>query len=672
MLKHTLLFILLLSLFSYESLFAQVDTENARWSLDPEGGILWNLQARSKYPHQDHMAMSGLKVDMILEWQLNEKGHFSAERVIRWPMLRTLPDDTHASLQRRVKDEGLPNIMIDGKEQAFLKAQSIRINGYLLVRGYWAEKLEVNLSIFPSLHSPVVFDQYELVNRSDKTVQVVIPAWSRQEKTVPEKGQWGAYFIDEFLIGEGRFLLGPGERISYSLVRAARKEKDAPYFGYSSAELQARKYYIQECSGNLILETPNQYLNELFRFSKIRAAESIFSTRGGLMHGPGGYNKYLAAIWANDQAEYVNPFFPFLGNTAGNESAMNSFRHFARYINPEYQPIPSSIIAEGRSFWNGAGDRGDMAMIAYGAARFAMASGNKSWSEELWPLIEWCLEYCNRKKMPGGVIASDTDELEGRFPAGDANLSTSSLYYDALISSAYLGKALGKDNDVVEQYNQQAKALREAIKNFFEAEVEGFETYQYYQGNDVLRSWICIPLTVGIYDQLDGTIKALFSDRLWTPSGLLTKAGTTTVWDRSTLYALRGVMAGGAVDRGIEKLISFSLHRLTGGHVPYVIEAYPEYNQSHLSAESGLYCRIFTEGVFGIRPTGLTSFECTPRLPREWDSMALKNIHAFGRTWHLQVSRDGDLINARISNIAGEILYDASLAEGATHQVDLN
>lgn len=123
----------------------------------------------------------------------------------------------------------------------------------------------------------------------------------------------------------------------------------------------------------------------------------------------------------------VNPFFPFLGHVAGNESALNSYRHFARFINPDYKPIPSSIVAEGRDIWNGAGDRGDMAMIAYGASRFALASGNAQWSEELWPLITWCLEYDDRQRTEDGVIASNTDELEGRFPAGKANLCTSSL-----------------------------------------------------------------------------------------------------------------------------------------------------------------------------------------------------------------------------------------------------
>lgn len=46
-----------------------------------------------------------------------------------------------------------------------------------------------------------------------------------------------------------------------------------------------------------------------------------------------------------------NPFFPFLGYKIGNEAAINSYRHFARFMNPEYNPIPSSIIAEGKDIW---------------------------------------------------------------------------------------------------------------------------------------------------------------------------------------------------------------------------------------------------------------------------------------------------------------------------------
>ena len=141
------------------------------------------------------------------------------------------------------------------------------------------------------------------------------------------------------------------------------------------AEEKARRERVDSFLSKLRLETPDPVLNTAFAFAKIRTTESIYETKGGLMHGPGG-GAYYAAIWANDQAEYANPFFPFLGDATANESAINSYRHFARYMNPDYKPIPSSIIAEGTSFWNGAGDRGDMAMIAYGASRFALAYGD--------------------------------------------------------------------------------------------------------------------------------------------------------------------------------------------------------------------------------------------------------------------------------------------------------
>ena len=70
---------------------------------------------------------------------------------------------------------------------------------------------------------------------------------------------------------------------------------------------------------------------------------------------------------------------------------------FCTFYESDYNPIPSSIIAEGVDIWHGAKDRGDGAMIAYGAARYALARGNKAEAMELWPLIEWCLEFCNRK-----------------------------------------------------------------------------------------------------------------------------------------------------------------------------------------------------------------------------------------------------------------------------------
>lgn len=138
----------------------------------------------------------------------------------------------------------------------------------------------------------------------------------------------------------------------------------------------------------------------------------------------------------------MNPFFPQLGYAKGNEAALNSFLHFARYMNPEYRYIPWSVIAEGYDTYGPIRPR---RCSDAGLRRRALcpSNGDIRAAEALWPLIEWTLEYCRRKLNEHGVVASEADELEKRFPAGDANLCTSSLYYDALRSAAWLAEQTG-------------------------------------------------------------------------------------------------------------------------------------------------------------------------------------------------------------------------------------
>src|SRR5215467_682392 len=98
------------------------------------------------------------------------------------------------------------------------------------------------------------------------------------------------------------------------------------------------------------------------------------------------------------------------------------------------------------------------------------------------------------------------------------------------------------------------------------------DTYRYNDGNEVLRAWIGIPLTVGIHDHKEGTIDALFSPALWNDDGLMSQAGEKVFFDRSTLYALRGAFAAGKTERAIELLKHHTNRRLLGSHVPYPIE----------------------------------------------------------------------------------------------------
>jgi len=627
------------------------NTLNDRWQLTSEG-INWQVSDS----HEDHLEFSGEQISAIIYYGSDQKGNLTLNRKLVWPMLRTIPNDTHASLIHDFPMTISPRISINGERDVQEQLKSVNFDGILVLNSELSSApsnaIQVNRTLSPSTTKPVMIEQINLVNQSATKATVNIEALNYRFETDIKAGVYGAYHIVANSDISGDFELAPQQAIQINVIYSATKKGQNTVFN-GGEEVQKRRDYVKSLQQDLQLVTPDPILNKMFDFAKLRAAESIFRTKGGLMHAPGG-GRYYAAIWANDQAEYINPFFPFLGNNTGNESAINSYRHFARFINEDFHYIPSSIIAEGDDIWDGAGDRGDCAMIAYGASRFALAYGDRQQAKKLLPLIDWCLTYSFRKMGKEGVIASDSDELEGRFPAGEYNLSTNMLTYGALISSAHLNRELGKQS-LAKDYQDKAKKLRAAVEGYFGAKVQGFDTYRYYKGNDKLRAWIALPFTFGIFDRKQGTLNALLSPLLWSEDGIYSEAGNKTFWDRATLYAFRGIFAAQETDTAMRYFKYYSRKRLLGEHVPYAVEAWPEGNQRHLSAESALYARVVTEGVFGIEPTGFKRFTLAPYLPNSWNNMCLNNIKAFQETFDICVQRQSDSYQISISQEQGKL-----------------
>ncbi len=597
---------------------ALVPAFKPRWTLE-NNSLRWQVRDA----HLDQLEMSGRQVSAVIDYGSDAQGRLHLRRTLVWPMLRTIPDDTHASLLRQFDAAVSPTIFIDGRKTQAEKLAQVEFNGQLHLRSQLGDGLALTRVLSPAPDEPALIERLVLENTSAVSKAYQFSALSHKETTNAQSGVHGAYVITATSPArQGQ--LKPGASVVVDVLYQAQLANEMVHVDVND-QLEKRRRQVQDWSSKLVLETPDANIDAMFRFAKIRAVESIFATRDGLMHAPGG-TRYYAAIWANDQAEYANPFFPYLGDAAGIDSAVNSFRQFARFMNDEFKPIPSSIVAEGRSFWNGAGDRGDCAMLSYGASHFALAQGDAQLAEQLKPLIAWCLEFTRRKRNAQGIIASDSDELEGRFPAGKANLSTNVLAYAGLLGAA----RLSDDANTRQSLLQEAKAQRAAITRYFSATLNGFDTYRYYDGNTKLRAWIALPLVFGMEERRQGTVDAVLSPALWSANGLLSEAGSATYWDRSTLYAFRGLMKVGELERVFPYFRYYSDMRLKGEHVPYAIEAWPEGNQRHLSAESALYARVVTEGLFGIEPLSLRSFSITPRLPRAWPKMALKNIRAFG------------------------------------------
>ncbi len=68
-------------------------------------GIVWDVAADRRLPHDDHLEMSGQKVSFIVHYGADANGNLKLRREVIWPMLRTRPRDMPrlpaADLRRR-------------------------------------------------------------------------------------------------------------------------------------------------------------------------------------------------------------------------------------------------------------------------------------------------------------------------------------------------------------------------------------------------------------------------------------------------------------------------------------------------------------------------------------------------------------------------------------------
>ena len=582
-----------------------------------------------------------------------------------WPGLRAKRNGMFDGVIRHYGKEAEPEITVDGERLGIIVVDQVLLDGTLNIEGRTTHDITISRCAFPSPSAWTAVDRWTLRN-SGKVARTiaVAPLALRQEV----EGPYGLNVMEVSCTAPASSVLAPGKELTFAVLFRGRLDSE-PIAPFDVAkEETARRNYVSALQRDLRLETPEPEIDRAFGFCKLRVAEAINATRGGMMLAPGGL-AYYAAAWCNDNVEYAGPFFPFLGDANGNQASLDTYRLFQKYMNPDFKSIPSSLYSEGTGQGRADGDRGDAAMYAYGCARFCLARGDKSIATELWPAIVWCLEYSRRQTTPAGVIASNTDELEGRLPTGKANLSTASLYYGGLRSAADLGRALGHEAEA-RAYDLQAEAMAKAINEYFGATVEGFAAYRYYEGNDVLRSWICLPLCMGLMERREGTVAALFSPRLWTADGLASQAGDLAFWDRSTLYGLRGAFQAGETTKALRYLSAYTKRRLLGDHVPYPVEAWPEGDQRHLSSESALYCRIITEGLFGILPSGLDRFRCTPRLPDGWPRMALRSVRAFNGVFDVVVERRDEHLHLLVTK-GSVTVEDKDLKIGESVEVRL-
>ena len=103
---------LLLYCFTMTFLINSYCQDSTRWNLTDQAGIEWNVKGNDE--HMDHLEMSGLQLSSIVHYGVND-GILEQRVKLVFPMLRTLPNDTHASLLYEIDSKEFEQIKIDGE-----------------------------------------------------------------------------------------------------------------------------------------------------------------------------------------------------------------------------------------------------------------------------------------------------------------------------------------------------------------------------------------------------------------------------------------------------------------------------------------------------------------------------------------------------------------------------
>ena len=636
-----------------------------RWEITERNSIIYKVDHNKKLSYSDNIEMSGKRISAIIYYQIDENQNLIIERDVIFPQLRTFNKSSEpnwkkyrAYFRRSTNQSSAPSINVGNQIIVPSKIDSIEISGMLRFYYKPVQGLQVTKTIYPSMEERFLVEEWNIKNVSNEQIPINISTFNQIES---ELGYKGSYSFSVSSDAKEKIILDAAENYNFGIYFSAQINNESIDLNLNKAR-QSRSEFLKTCKKQLVLNTPEPIFNTLFYFAKIRATESIFESSMGLVHSPGGGNYYVG-IWANDQVEYSGPFFPYLNYQVAKDAAFNTYKKFLANIPTDGKHIPYAFEVDG-NFPMTHLDRGDAAMIAYGTSLYILNSGDIDIANQLWPLVTWSLEYCRSKQNIDGAVESESDEMEGRIETGNANLSTSTLYYGGLKYSMQIARALGQ-NSLALTYEKEKDKMYQVIENYFGANLEGLDTYKYYKENKHLRHWICLPLTMGINERKEATLKALF-DLLWTDNGILVEYNPTeeiaqkTFWDRATLYALRGALKSGEREMAFQKLNNYSTKRLLGDHVPYPVEAYPENNMKHLSAESALYCRIFIEGMLGIEPVGFNEFQINPNFPEDWEELSMTNMQLGGTTIDILCKRTKNNINITIKSF-DKILYQGNV-----------
>jgi hypothetical protein len=182
-----------------------VQAPSSRWTIDPDGGTSWEVQRGQ--PHQDQIEMSGRKVSLILTYGVRENGSLSLTRQLVFPTLRTIPNDTHASLSYTFGDAA-PRLFIGGRFATNEVVSAVHIRDLVAINSTLGRGEDITLrrTIFPSTTGPLVLEKYVFTNSGAREASVEVESTQKNVRTLVARGVTGEYLISAEVLDPRAFV----------------------------------------------------------------------------------------------------------------------------------------------------------------------------------------------------------------------------------------------------------------------------------------------------------------------------------------------------------------------------------------------------------------------------------------------------------------------------------
>ena len=139
----------------------------ATWQMADDGSIVLSGDKLAGY--SDHVEMSGKRVSVVLRYAVQKDGSLTVNKGMVWPMLRTVPNNTHASLMRRVAWDLMDELVINNYRATHDRVELISLKGTLRAESRWGDAAVVR-EWFPSTEQPAVMELMTVKNLGDKDI----------------------------------------------------------------------------------------------------------------------------------------------------------------------------------------------------------------------------------------------------------------------------------------------------------------------------------------------------------------------------------------------------------------------------------------------------------------------------------------------------------------------